>query len=130
MMMDALEERRDARLLSYLGMESLEERTVKSYRSLMQYLRPGHPWESLPDEEFLCRIEAARETGDGMYHPTAAGLLMFGKEEHILLEFPEYSLTCQEAKSVRRQPLYFLLPGVEETGRNCRECEKNGRMKR
>ena len=98
MMMDALEESRDARLLSYLGMESLEERTVKSYRSLMQYLRPGHPWESLPDEEFLCRIEAARETGDGMYHPTAAGLLMFGKEEHILLEFPEYSLTCQEAK--------------------------------
>ena len=98
MMMDALEESRDARLLSWLGMDALEERTVRSYRSLMQYLRPGHPWETLPDARFLCRIEAARETGRDTYHPTAAGLLMFGKEEHILLEFPEYSLTCQEAK--------------------------------
>ena len=93
MMMDALEESRDARLLSYLGMESLEERTVKSYRSLMQHLRPGHPWESLPDEEFPCRTEAARDTGHGMSHPTAAGPMRFGTVLHLLVEFLQISLS-------------------------------------
>ncbi|MGI6007254.1 MAG: RNA-binding domain-containing protein [Ruminococcus sp.] len=95
MMADALEESCDSCLLTYADMTALDEKSVREYRKMMHALRPGHVWESLEDEEFLCRIEGAGHDREGICHPTAAGLLMFGKEENILVEFPEFSLRFQ-----------------------------------
>ena len=62
----------------------------------MKAARPGHVWEQLDDETFLQRIGAAGIGEDGKVHPTAAGLLMFGKEADIVREFRGYSLEFQE----------------------------------
>ncbi len=50
----------------------------------------------LEDEEFLYWLGALGRGPDGVLHPTAAGLLMFGYEYEILREFPHYLLDYRE----------------------------------
>lgn len=52
------------------------------------------------DEMFLRKIGAIGIGEDGKYHPTAAGLLMFGYEYDITREFPNYFLDYQENRSL------------------------------
>ena len=60
-------------------------------------LHEGSAWTRLDDPHFLVAIGAASdETDDGIIHPTAAGLLMFGQEFRITREFPEYFLDYRE----------------------------------
>ena len=66
--------------------------SVRSYRQRMKLSRPGHVWEGLDDDAFLMKLGAAAAGGDGTVHPTAAGLLMFGFEQEILREYPDYLL--------------------------------------
>ena len=125
MMLDALERSRDSRILTYMGMDALDMASVKSYRRRMQSLRPGHVWEKLEDREFLRRIEAVRKTGKDEFHPTAAGLLMFGKEGYILMEFPEFSLTFQHAGAWGSNLFQFYLAVWNEMTREMKlEKEK------
>lgn len=42
------------------------------------------------------KIGAAEKGKDGSVHPTAAGLLMFGEENRIVREYPEYFLDYRE----------------------------------
>lgn len=58
-------------------------------------ISPKHPWEKLPDDQYLVMIGAAARTESGV-RPTAAGLLMFGDEYHIVREFPEYFLDYRQ----------------------------------
>ena len=62
----------------------------------MKNHRPGHVWEELEDEAFLYRLGALGRGEDGLLHPTAAGLLMFGFEYEIVKEFPYYFLDYRE----------------------------------
>ena len=62
----------------------------------MKNYRPGHVWEELEDIDFLYRLGGVGRGGDGNFHPTAAGLLMFGYEYEIVKEFPNYFLDYQE----------------------------------
>ena len=71
--------------------------TIRAYRNRHSAYRSEHVWESLPDEEYLERIGAAKKAkSDKKLHPTAAGLLMFGEEYRILYEYPEYFLDYRE----------------------------------
>lgn len=74
--------------------------TVKSYRNIFKLIRPQHLWNHEDDAMFLRRIGAMRENKDtGTFHPTAAGLLMFGYEYEIVSVFPNYFLDYQENRT-------------------------------
>jgi len=76
------------------------EETISSYRQVFRLTHPNHTWNRLEDEIFLRRIGATAVGEDGIYHPTAAGLLMFGYEYEILREFPQYFLDYQEKRQM------------------------------
>ena len=72
----------DETLLSDMDIHALCEGSVLRFRRCMEKKRPGHLWQSLEDSLFLERIHALRLCDDGVYRPTAAGLLMFGRERN------------------------------------------------
>ncbi|MBQ1376743.1 MAG: putative DNA binding domain-containing protein [Lachnospiraceae bacterium] len=96
MVRDAAVKTQDMRLLEEMDTSVLNLNSLRDYRQQMKAARPGHVWEQLDDETFLQRIGAAGIGEDGKVHPTAAGLLMFGKEADIVREFRGYSLEFQE----------------------------------
>ena len=63
----------------------------------------------LADEDFLLRLGAiARDGGDGLLHPTRAGLLMFGYEYEIAAEYPNYFLGYRESFGAGRATRYLV----------------------
>ena len=82
---DAAVKTQDMRLLDEMDTSVLNLNSLRDYRQRMKAARPGHVWEQLDDETFLQRIGAAGIEEDGKEHPTAAGLLMFGKEADIVI---------------------------------------------
>lgn len=97
MLRDQTEETPDMKVLEDFEISDLNMDTIRAYRNRHSAYRSEHVWESLPDEEYLERIGAARRAkSDKKLHPTAAGLLMFGEEYRILYEYPEYFLDYRE----------------------------------
>lgn len=70
--------------------------TVLAYRKRMKRTRPNHIWENLSDEDFLEKLGAVNLGADGKPHPTAAGLLMFGRLDEIIKLYPDYYLDYRE----------------------------------
>ena len=97
MLRDAVMHSQDMDVLPDLELSALDENTVHRYRMHMEDERPGHPWEALNDAEFLYRLGAAGPGEDGILHPTGAGLLLFGREDEIIKQYPHYVLDYQEA---------------------------------
>lgn len=96
MLWEAGQEEEDTVLLTDHTLRSLDMETVKRYRSRMEKERPGHIWLKLKTELFLEKLGAVGRDEKGELHPTAAGLLMFGREREILQEYPCYALFYQE----------------------------------
>ena len=97
MLRDQPEATMDMKVLDFAPMEYINRGSVAAYRNRHSAYKPGHPWVKLDYEEYLEQIGAAAiSTRDGKLHPTAAGLLMFGEEYHIVREFPEYFLDYRE----------------------------------
>lgn len=90
----------DNRLLTDLDVSVFCSETIKSYRNIFKLIRQNHLWNNEDDAMFLRRIGAVREDKDtGKFHPTAAGLLMFGYEYEITAVFPNYFLDYQENRT-------------------------------
>lgn len=90
----------DNKLLTDLDMSVFCPDTVKSYRNIFKLIRQNHLWNKEDDAMFLRRIGAVREDKDtGKFHPTVAGLLMFGYEYEITAVFPNYFLDYQENRT-------------------------------
>lgn len=96
MLRDQTESTMDMRIVENMTIDQLDKDTVQSYRNRHRSFRPGHPWINLSDAEYLQKIGAAERGKDKELHPTAAGLLMFGEENRIVREFPEYFLDYRE----------------------------------
>lgn len=96
MLREAEREEEDTTLLLRHTLNSLDSQAIKRYRKCMKKERPGHIWISLETEPFLEKLGAAARDEEGVLHPTAAGLLMFGKEREIVREYPCYALFYQE----------------------------------
>ena len=97
MIRDQTEETPDMRIIENFSMDVLNKETVHAYRQRHNAARPTHVWGNLDDDAYLERIGAAKVSdNDGKYHPTAAGLLMFGEEYKILYIYPEYFLDYRE----------------------------------
>ena len=100
MFRDAALSTQDAKVLQQMDMTVFCEETISSYRQVFRLTHPNHTWNRLENEIFLRRIGASAMGDDGIYHPTAAGLLMFGYEYEILREFPQYFLDYQENRQM------------------------------
>ena len=92
---DASEETLDMKIIEDISIGELNQETIDSYRRRHRLYSPGHPWEKLPDDQYLVMLGAAARK-NGVIYPTTAGLLMFGNEYQIVREFPEYFLDYRE----------------------------------
>lgn len=88
---------RDRRSLSAFSLNALDLETVARYRQKLLQKDPADSLNMLPVVEFLEQIGAVKLEEDTV-HPTAAGLLMFGREQEIIKEFPGYFLDYREKK--------------------------------
>lgn len=86
----------DAKPITNMDMSVFCEDSVNAYRNVFRNANPHHLWNQLDNEMFLRRIKAVAMGEDGQYHPTEAGLLMFGYEYEITSVFPNYFLDYQE----------------------------------
>lgn len=100
MFRDAALSSQDAKVLKQMDVSAFCEDSIRGYRQVFRSTHPNHLWNRLEDEVFLRRIGAMAAGDDGIYHPTAAGLLMFGYEYEILREFPQYFLDYQENRQM------------------------------
>ena len=96
MMRDAADEPQDLRIVEDMVASDLDSDTVRRYRNRYNQFNEDHVWSSLPDDEFLVRIGAARHAEGGVVRPTVAGLLMFGEDWRIMPEMPQYFLDYRE----------------------------------
>ena len=97
MIAEQVEDSRDDRVLRGYEFEDLEETTFRAYRQMFANRDPNHPWNVLPDREFLRQIggwRKDRETGENGV--TVAGLLMFGRWNALFEAFPNYFVDFQE----------------------------------
>lgn len=90
----------DNTLLTDIDLSVFCPETIRSYRNIFKLVRPNQLWNQEDDAIFLRRIGAVREDKDtGRFHPTVAGLLMFGYEYEITAVFPNYFLDYQENRT-------------------------------
>lgn len=87
----------DQKVLHTMDMTVFDMDTVHRYRNRFAQFHSTHIWNDDDDELFLRRIGGiALSEVDMTFHPTCAGLLMFGHEYDIVREYPHYFLDYQE----------------------------------
>lgn len=91
------ESSRDGRVLPMAAPGVLDVETAARYKEKFSQAHPGHEWLALPLLPFLERLGAVKQSGAG-WSPTAAGLLMFGREQEIVRAFPGYFLDYRERR--------------------------------
>lgn len=96
MLRDQTEETMDMNMIEDMDVSVFDIETVRAYRNRHRSFRMNHPWENISDEDYLLKIGAVKKGRDGVLHPTAAGLLMFGEEYNIVNYYPEYFLDYRE----------------------------------
>ncbi len=96
MVRDAAVQTQDMIILDDMTLDVFNVESVREYRRRMSLSRPDHVWEQLDYEDFLFKLGAVGIGKDGNKHPTSAGLLMFGCEDKILCEYPQYFLDYRE----------------------------------
>ena len=90
----------DQKVLQSFDISAFDLDTVHRYRNRFAQFHPTHIWIDDDDELFLRHIGAiALSEEDTKFHPTCAGLLMFGHEYDIVREYPHYFLDYQERES-------------------------------
>ena len=95
MLRDASESAADSSVLDNLTVDDLDAHSVSSFRERMSSRNPSHPWNDRPAPDLLRLMGAAVRREDG-YHPTLAGLLMFGYDYSIMEAIPNYHLDYLE----------------------------------
>lgn len=82
--------------LDRFGLTALCPETIRRYRQVFAGNKPGSPWNSDPDIDFLYHIGAVAKGRGGELVPTMAGLLAFGYEYEITSWRPSYLLDYRE----------------------------------
>jgi len=87
----------DARIWNRYSLEDIDAGTLAAYRQMFANRSPVHPFNGMPDMEFLRNLGGWREDREsGEKGLTTAGLLMFGKLRSILDAFPNYIVDYRE----------------------------------
>ena len=104
MLAEQVEDSRDDRILRGYDFDDLNLETFRAYRQVFANREPGHPWNTVDDQEFLRQIggwRRDRETSQSGL--TMAGLLMFGQMVAIQEELPNYMLDYQERPEAKTE---------------------------
>ncbi len=96
MLRDKSHQTQDMRLLGEITASALCDESLQAYRKRVASARPASVWTAYTDEEFFTQAGAVQLDGDGALHPTAAGLLFFGRRAEIARVFPVLALRCLE----------------------------------
>lgn len=83
-------------VLNDLPVNALNMDVVNQYRIKLENKKPNHPFLNGNNEAMLEKIGAISLGEDNKYHPTKAGLLMFGNSYKIVFKYPSYFLDYQE----------------------------------
>ena len=105
----------DLKVLHAMDMTVFDMDTVHRYRNRFAQFHPTHIWNDDDDELFLRRIGAiALSEVDMAFHPTCAGLLMFGHEYDIERQHAMDTPNRVKFWGLERKSVRFLLPGISE----------------
>lgn len=97
MMSDSLLRSGDSEIVEELNVDDLCKDTINSYINALKNYRPDNIFLAEKDiNKFLTLIGALKLGKDSIYHPTKAGLLMFGYSYKITYIFPSFFLDYQE----------------------------------
>lgn len=96
MIRDKCKETADNCLLEDMTIEDLDQDSVRRYRMMFSQRKPEHTWNKITDEQFLCKIGAAKKDEGGIVRPMLSGLLCFGDFVTISNELPDYFLDYRE----------------------------------
>ena len=100
MLSDRAEEPADSRILDGFGMEDLDLPSLHQYRQRLASHKPTHPWLSEDDRGLLSKLGGwRRDRKTGSEGVTAAGLLMFGRDETLREGVPGYHVDYRERLS-------------------------------
>lgn len=87
----------DAEIWNRYSLEDIDAGSLAAYRQMFSNRLPVHPFNGIPDLEFLRNLGGWREDREsGEKGLTTAGLLMFGKLRSILDAFPKYIVDYRE----------------------------------
>ena len=96
MIRDKCKETADNCLLEDMTIADLDQDSVRRYRMMFSQRKPDHAWNKITDEQFLCKIGAAKKDEGGIIRPMLSGLLCFGDFVTISNELPDYFLDYRE----------------------------------
>lgn len=96
MIRDKCKETADNCLLEDMTIADLDQDSVRRYRMMFSQRKPDHAWNKFTDEQFLCKIGAAKKDDGGVVRPMLSGLLCFGDFTTISNELPDYFLDYRE----------------------------------
>ena len=112
MFRDASFRSQDRAVLAELDWDAYDPDAVAAYREALRKSQPGSSLEKLKDKDFLVRTGAAAKasgagSGGGRICPTAAGLLMFGREEIRRRIFPGLELIYEEIRDAEQRSFRY-----------------------
>ena len=100
MLRDNTDESLDSKIVDALDISNLNADSIRRYRTIFGNRKPNHVWESLPDDEFLLKIGAAKKDIQNIIRPTRAGVLAFGDYLTITGIYPNYFLDYRETQEI------------------------------
>jgi predicted HTH transcriptional regulator len=101
----------DGRILKNYSKEDLDEESIKQYRRLFEVANPDHVWSTVPEDEFLEKINVFRTDGKtGEKGLTYAGLLMFGTYSAIMDENPNFFPDYKEIENPKDRRINRIYP--------------------
>ncbi len=101
MLADSAEEPADSRILENFTLNDLDLSSLHQYRNRLASRQPAHPWLDENDLGFLKKLGGWRSCRkNNMEGLTVAGLLMFGRDETIREEIPQYQVDFRERLSL------------------------------
>ncbi len=118
MVRDSAVQTQDMTILNEMTADVFSKESVYSYRRLLSISGTDNTRDHLDDEDLLFRLGAAGIGRDGQIHPTAAGLLMFGRESDIIREYPNYFLDYREESGNNHRITYRFLSASGEWSGN------------
>ncbi|MBR2491416.1 MAG: putative DNA binding domain-containing protein [Ruminiclostridium sp.] len=86
----------DLAVLEARSLADLSPETLRQFRLAIVMRQTEHPWNLLPDNDFLATAGALGHGKDGQLHPTLAGLLLLGRRSAIREVFPQCKITYEE----------------------------------
>lgn len=112
MFADQSDEPADSRVMEGFGWDDVHLESLAQFRQRFASLKPDHPWLAVDAQELLMRLGGwRRDRISGVEGITAAGLLMFGREQAIRdpAAIPQFHLDYREH--------FSDVPGVRWTDR-------------